>query len=67
MLLLKQNTIKKRQIDENKIKCNNGNVSGKYKLKAIYKSMVYIRKLADYPLSLYYLIFCKSFLEKKNI
>ena len=58
MSLLKQNTIKKKQVDENNvIELNTGNNSNEYKLEIIYNSTVYIIKLASYLLELYYLIF----------
>ena len=42
------------------------NDSGKYKLKAICNSTIYIKKLADYLPELYYLVFSKSYLEEEN-
>lgn len=41
MLLLKQNTTSKVQVDENIIKLNISNNSGEYKLKAIQNSVIY--------------------------
>ena len=58
MLLLKKNIIKKKQIDKNdiiKLDIDNNN-SRKYKVKAIYNSAVYIKKLAGHLLGLYYLV-----------
>ena len=59
MLLLKQNTIKKKQIDKNKaIKLDtNDNDSKKYKIKKICNNLVYIRKSASHLAELQYLIF----------
>ena len=48
-------------------KLNTGNnESSIYKLKLIYNSAIYIKKSVDYLLGLYYLVFEKSYLEKKN-
>ena len=59
MLLLEQNTTKKRWVDENNaIKLNTGNDSGEYKLDAISNSAVYARKSeSGYLPGLYYLVF----------
>ena len=67
MLLLKQDTIRKRQVDNNTTKLEIGNdKSGKYKVRAICDSAVYARKLEGYLLGLYYLIFWKSYLKERN-
>ena len=58
MLLLKQDIIRKGQVNENIIKLNTGKDIGKYKIEAIYNSAVYTRetKLSHLP-KLYYLVF----------
>lgn len=49
MLLLKQNIIKKRQIDENIIKLDlNNNESTKYNLKSILNNIIYIKILTSF-------------------
>lgn len=68
MLLLKQNTIKKKQVNkllelEPKL---NLRTNKKYKIEAIYNSKAYIKKVADQLLRLYYLISGKSNLKLKN-
>ena len=59
--MLKQNTIKKKQIDENATKLaelnTDDNDSVEYKMKTICNSVFYIRKLASHLSGLYYLIF----------
>ena len=59
MLLLEQNTIKKRQIDENATKLDiSKNNSGEYKIKVISNNAVYIRESkSSHLLELYYLVF----------
>ena len=60
MSLLKKNTIKKKQIDENVTELaelNVGNNSGKYKLEAICNSAAYAKEVkSSYLLKLYYLV-----------
>ena len=58
MSLLKQNTIKKEQIDKNAIKLNTGNYKNrKYKIKAICKSLIYAKKSkSGYLARFYYFI-----------
>ena len=57
MLLLKQNTTKKGQIDGNNLmKLDAGN-SSKYKVKINCNNIIYAKKLMGYLLKLYYLIF----------
>ena len=57
MSLLKQNTIRKKQVDEkvNKLEFEAGN-SKEYKVEAIWNSVVYANKAEDYLLGLYYLV-----------
>ena len=58
MLLLEQNTTRKRRVDENNAtKLDAGsNEGGKYKVKAIYNSAVYIKKSSGHLPGLYYLV-----------
>ena len=69
MSLLKQDTIKKGQINKNKIiklDVSNKN-SKKYKTEIIYNNIVYTRELElSHLLRLYYLVFAKDFLKKEN-
>ena len=70
MSLLKQHTTKKGQVDKNKTKLaelNVSNNSDKYKLKTIFDIAIYIKKSTNYLPKLYYLIFQKNYLKKKNI
>lgn len=55
-------------MNENTTKLDAGNNnSKKYKMKAIYNSAIYRKKLkSGYLLVLYYLIFWKEYLEKKS-
>lgn len=55
MLLLEQNTIKIRRIDDNTIELEADN-SKKYKVDAILNIVIYGKKLAGQLLELYYLI-----------
>ena len=59
MLLLKQDTIRKKQVNKNITKLDaDNNDNKKYKVKAIYNSIVYIKKLkSSHLLDLYYLLF----------
>ena len=58
MLLLNQDIIKKKQINENKItKLDVGKDSGEYKVKTIKNSKIYLKKSTNYLLELYYLFF----------
>ena len=58
MSLLKQDTTRKGQVDENGMELDAGeNDSGEYKVEAICDSAVYTRKLeSDHLLELYYLV-----------
>ena len=55
MLLLKQNTTRKEQIDKSitKLDADNGE---KYKVEAIWDSAIYAKKLKSHLLKLYYLV-----------
>ena len=44
VLLLEQDIIKKRQVDENKIKSNAGKNNREYKVETICNSAIYIKK-----------------------
>ena len=61
MLLLEQNIIKKRWVDENIMKLAkldiDNNERSKYKIKAISNSTIYIKKSTNYLLKLCYLVF----------
>ena len=67
-MLLKQDTTRKRQVDENMTELDTGNDnSGEYEVVAIRDSAVYAQKseLGQLP-GLYYLVFWKSYLEEEN-
>ena len=67
MLLLKQNTIKKKQIDKNETKLNAGNDSKGYKVEAICNSAVNAKESkSDNLPNLYYLIPWKDYIEEGN-
>ena len=69
MSLLKQDTTKKGRVDKNNVtELDAGNnKGGKYKVKAIWDSAVYVKKSeSSYLPGLYYLVFWKSYLEKQN-
>ena len=57
MSLLKQDIIKKKQIGKNVIELKAGKDNNKYKIKAIFNSAIYAKKLMDYLLRLYYFVF----------
>lgn len=69
MLLLKQNSTRKNQVDENATKLDIGNnKSREYKIKAIWDSIVYAKKSElDNILRLYYLVLWENYLKKENI
>ena len=68
MLLSEQDIIKKRWINGNITKLGISNDNKKYKVEIICNNVVYKRELeSDYLPKLYYLVFCKSYLEEKNI
>ena len=68
MLLLEQGTTRKEQVNENNAtKLDTGNnESKKYKKEAICNNAVYTRQSANHLSKLYYLVFWKCYLEKKN-
>ena len=69
MSLLKQNTIKKGQVDKNAIELaelDAGKDSGKYEIEAICDNAIDTRKSAGHLPKLYFLVFCKVYLEEKN-
>ena len=67
MSLLEQDIIRKGQVDEDTAESDTGdNESGEYKMEGIYDSVVYAKKSAGHLPGLYYLVFWKSYLEKKN-
>ena len=67
MLLLKQNTTRKRQVDENATELNvSNNEGGEYEVKAIYDSAVYARESTGHLSGLYYLVSGKSYLIEEN-
>ena len=71
MSLLKQDIIRKERVDEEVRQMEfdlEDNHSGKYKVEAIWDSMIYARKSElGYLLGLYYLIVWERYLEEKNI
>ena len=64
--LLKQDTTKKGQVDNNATELDVSNNSGEYKIEAICDSAVQARESAGHLLELYYLVFWKDYLEKEN-
>ena len=69
MLLLKQDIIKKRQVDKVISQMefdNNEDENREYKVKVICNSTIYIRKLESYLPDLYYLVLWKDYLKKEN-
>lgn len=48
------------------IELDEGN-SKEYKIETIHNSEIYVRKLEDHLLSLYYLVFWKGYQEEENI
>lgn len=70
MLLLEQNTIKKKQVNKNNIiKLNTINDKNeKQKMQAIKNSTIYAKEseLDYYLLSLYYMILYKNYSKEKN-
>lgn len=72
MLLLKQNTTKKKRVDKNIRSINFDtakNESGKYKVKTFSNNAIYANasKLGYHLLELYYLSFQKNYPKKENI
>ena len=66
--LLEYNTTKKERVDENATKLDVGKDSAKYKIKTIWDSPVYTKKLElNHLPKLYYFVFWKDYLEEKNI
>lgn len=67
ILLLDQDITRKEQADENAIILKTGN-SKEYKVETIWDSAVYTKKSElNYLLGIYYLVFWKNYLKKKNI
>ena len=69
MLLLKQDTTRKRRVDdENAAGLDAGDKSGEYKVEAIWDSKVYARESESGHLpGLYYLVSWKRYPEEENI
>ena len=68
MSLLKQDTIRKRWVDEDAMELDTGdNKGGEYKMEAICNITVYMKKLVGYLPGLYYLVSWESYLEEENI
>ena len=44
----------------------NNNNSKKYKVETIYNNAIYIKKLINYLLELYYLVFYKNYQKEEN-
>ena len=54
-------------MDENVIKLDANNNNGKYKMKGIWDSTIYMRELeSGHPPGLYYLVSWKGYLKKEN-
>ena len=70
MVLLEQDTTRKRQVDKNATKLAKLDVSnnegGKYKVKAICNNAVYKKKSAGHLSRLHYLVSWKSYLKEEN-
>ena len=68
MLLLEQDTTRKRRVDENATELDAGkDDSGEYKVEAIWDSAVYAKESESGHLpELYYLVSWKSYLEEEN-
>lgn len=70
MSQIEQKTIKKRQVDNKflnlKLELDIGN-NKEYKMKSIKNSAIYARKAIGQLLGLYYLIFRKDYLDKKDL
>ena len=67
MLVLKQNIIRKEQINVNTMEFNINN-NKKYKIEVIWNSILYAKELvSNNLLALFYLILWKKYLNKKNI
>ena len=65
--MLKQDTTKKKRVDENKTELDTNNNNEKYKIETICNSIVYTKKLkSNYLLKFYYLFSWKDYLEKEN-
>ena len=65
MSLLKQDTIRRRRVDEITIELNEGN-SKKYEVEAICNSAVYASKSEGHLPGLYYLVSWKSYPKEEN-
>lgn len=70
ILLLQQDITKQKQIDKNFswIELKHNNNRQKYEIEEIYNNKIYTKELdsGHYLLNLYYLIFWKSYFQKKN-
>ena len=68
MSLLEQDTTKKRRLNKNATELDaGGNNSGKYKMEAIWDSVVYAKESeSSHLLGLYYLVSWKGYLEEEN-
>ena len=67
MSLLQQNTTKKKWVDEKVIELDfEADNSKMYKVKAIWDSVVYVRKLEGHLPELYYLVVWKGYFEEEN-
>ncbi len=68
MLLLKQDTTKKRSVDKtiSRVEFKNDGNSKKYEIKAIYNGMVYTSKLKGRLLGLYYLVLWKGYPKEEK-
>ena len=69
MLLLEQDTPRKKQVDDNVIKLEfDISNSEEYKVEAIWDNAIYAIKLgSNHLLGLYYLMACKGYSKEKNI
>lgn len=65
VLLLEENRTRKRQ-EFLVLEFETSN-NKKYKVEAIWDSVVYVKKVDKYLLELYYLVVWKGYLEDKNI
>ena len=65
LLLLKQNTTKKGQVNNTQLEFEAGD-NKKYKVEDIQDSTVYAKESTEQLLGLYYLVLWKGYLKKKN-
>ena len=67
ILLLEQDIIRKRRVDEIMTELDIGNDdSRKYEVEAIWDNVIYVRESKSHLSGLYYLVFWKRYLEKEN-